>query len=352
MKRTIFHIISGILLSVGSVAEADIIGARPVNFKAVGVYEGADQDNTVDKSAGFDSAQSMGSGDDEYLVVGFDDFTALLARAFEMGFGGVVNFDNDTIKAENEVDSFSVYFGRKTLKVSSSAYLCTDMMTNSCTPISGPASSDSLGYVTKSGMGDSYMNGGILELSFQEIGFTSGEHVRAIAGTILGCDGGAADEDSWLMKALLDNGDIIAVSASVNVVSGNATDDTFFGVYAPAGRYITGVAWIGGSETFSGLDGLAFITSKRDLAITRPDEVPEVDEEPAEESWEPSGSSGVYVGGSGLFGSSTPYGGTYRPPADPAPSTTATNSESGDDSQSSTNTDYSALFGSDRAGTQ
>jgi len=102
-------------------------------------------------------------------------------------------------------------------------------------------------------------------LTLTEYGFDPDEHVRAISGTILGRNN-SDKNGNWIMKVTLDNGDIVAASASIDLAAGNASDDTFFGAYAPAGRYITGVSWICDSGEFSGLDDLAFITGASDFS--------------------------------------------------------------------------------------
>ncbi len=296
-----------------------------VTFPVVGVYDGSDQGNVVDRDAGFYAGNSSGVGDDDSLVLKIDSFRDEIRKAFDSGRGGVIGFDNAVITGGTQTDTFAASFGGgKSLIVKSVDHIRTDFVAdNICVPISGPVIDS--GVATNAGAG-AVTNGGFLaksivgadsikirssfNFSFTENGFAEGEHVRVVAGTILGRNG-AAEESKWLMKVTLDNGDIIAQIADINFRSGNARDDTFFGARAPNGHYITSVMWINLDGNYSGLDGFAFITNG---------EPPKPRPQPTRNNTDPDNPSffGIPYGGSGgsdddssgeyssLFGSSRP----------------------------------------------
>ena len=319
MRKTVF--ILGCCLVGGAVDSKIISSQRTVSFRAAGIYDAAGQQNAVDKSAQFDSARSSGVGRNEDLVVGVQDFSPLLERAFGAGYGGVVYFDGAEIGSDSATTAFNISFGSKRIRVDSGSPLFTDAFNLDCTPISGETSGSSRSFLGVDG---------VIYFDFEENGFVSGEHVRAVAGTLLGCDGGSS-LGAWTLKAILDNGDVIAASASVNMSSGDKKDDTFFGLYAPSGRYIKSVSWSDGAGKLVGLDGLAFITSKRDIVIAKT-EIPKVEEstEVVADNGGSSSSGGNAAGSGalGLFGINVPVG----------------------QGAETTTNDYGDLFGVDRVG--
>ncbi len=232
-----------------------------VTFPVVGEYDGSASGNVVDRDADFYEGNSSGAGDDASLVLKIDSFRTELLKAFSNGCGGVVNFDNEVILAGTQTDTFAASFGeQKKLIIKNVDHLRTDFSAPRIfVPVSGVESNG--GFLSKSIKGkDRNIVGGTFNFTFDEQGFGAGEHVEAVGGTILGRNG--ADESAkWLLKATLDNGDIVAAIADMNFRSGNGRDDTFFGVRAPKGRYITGVMWISLTGNHSGLDSFAFITN-------------------------------------------------------------------------------------------
>lgn len=248
------------------------VHAELITFPVVGQYDGSEKGNVVDRNAAFYGGNSSGVGDDSSLVLQIDDFRQEIQKAFSNGCGGVVGFDNAQIAGGTQTDAFAASFGEgKSLLVKSVDNIRTDFIAeNICVPISGPGIETNGGFLAKSIVGgDKIKIRSSFNFSFEEQGFDSGEHVRAVAGTILGRNG-AAETSKWLMKVTLDNGDIIAQIADINFRSGNSRDDTFFGVRAPDGRYITAVTWINLDGIHSGLDGFAFITNGSPPARSRP----------------------------------------------------------------------------------
>jgi hypothetical protein len=235
------------------------------------------------------------------LILDIDDFSPLILEAFTNRQGGVVNFDNGLIEAGQQADSFAAIFNGKAVLFESADHIRSDYVSSSRTPISGPGRASGGGFLAKSTvMGDACSIGGSYQLKLTEYKFEPGEHVRVVAGTILGRNGGD-QSGKWTMKVTLDNGDIVAASAIIDLSSGNASDDTFFGAVAPAGRYITGASWVSSSGDFSGLDDLAFITSTSNIPLS----MVVVDADPAMqpsygESRDSSDSS--YYGETTLFG--------------------------------------------------
>ncbi len=232
-------------------------------FPVVGNYEDSAMSNRVDASAAFYAGNSSGSGDDASLVVSFEDFNAAICKAFEASCGGIVNFDNNVITGGTQTAQFKAGFGEgKYLMVQSIDHLRTDFSAPAiCVPISGPGAEPSGGFLAKSNVGgDQIQRQSNFEFTFEEEGFAKDEHVRAVGGTILGRNG-SPDNAKWLMKASLDNGDMVSEIAEIDFRSGNSRSDTFFGIKAPKGRYITAVSWVNLSGTYSGLDGFAFITN-------------------------------------------------------------------------------------------
>lgn len=240
-----------------------------VQFSVVGVYDSDEQGNAVDKSASYDPDHSTGAGMSRALVLDVDDFTPLVLTAFTNNLGGVVNFDNGLIEAGKQTESFAALLNGKALLFQSPDHIRSDYVSSLRTPISGPGTTPGGGFLAKSTvMGDVCTIGGSYQLTLKEYGFEPGEHVRVVAGTILGRSN-SNKNGKWIMKVTLDNGDTVAASASVDMSSGNASDDTFFGAIAPAGRYIKGVSWHCHSGEFSGLDDLAFITSVSDFPVPK-----------------------------------------------------------------------------------
>jgi hypothetical protein len=256
-KRRLF---STVLMSIAGLACGEL-----VNFPAVGQYDGSEQGNVVDRNAAFYAGNSSGTGDNPSLILKIESFRDEIITAFSNGCGGVVGFDNARIPGGTQADGFTVSFGEgKTLIVRSVDHIRTDFIAeNICLPISGPGIETNGGFLAKSVVGDDrIIIRSSFNFSFEEQGFQSGEHVVAVAGTVLGRNG-AAETSKWLMKVTLDNGDIIAQLADINFRTGNALDDTFFGARAPAGRHITAVTWINLDGIHSGLDGFAFMTNGR-----------------------------------------------------------------------------------------
>lgn len=236
-------------------------------FSVVGVYDSDEQGNAVDKSASYDPDHSTGVGMSRALVLDVDGFTPLILTAFTNSLGGVVNFDNGLIEAGKKTDSFAALFNGKAVLFLSADHIRSDYVSSLRTPISGPGKTPNGGFLAKSTvMGDACTIGGSYQLTLTEYGFEPEEHVRVVAGTILGRNN-SDKNGKWIMKVTLDNGDTVAASASVDMSSGNSSDDTFFGAFAPAGRYIKGVSWFCYSGEFSGLDDLAFITSTSDFYL-------------------------------------------------------------------------------------
>ncbi len=235
--------------------------SEPVTFPVVGVYDGSEEGNDVDRDASFFSANSSGGGVDASLCIGIGDFRREIYEAYTNGCGGVVDFDNEVIAGGTQSDSFYATFGGgKSLLVQSDDHLRTDMDDTACMPISGPGEAPSGGFLAKSNVGEDKVKNSTFSFTLEELGFASQEHVRAIGATILGRNG-AADTSKWLMKVTLNNGDTVAQVAEINFRSGKAKDDTFFGIKAPIGRYITSVQWINLDGNYTGLDGFAFITN-------------------------------------------------------------------------------------------
>ncbi|MBN2161707.1 MAG: hypothetical protein JXR25_08970 [Pontiellaceae bacterium] len=259
MKRKIFStytFVAAMVLSGPVLADITI-------FPVVGEYDGSPQGNVADRDASFYSENCSGVGDDSGLILHVDSFRAEILEAFTNNCGGVVSFDNALIKGGTQTDTFAAQFaGEKKLIVKSIDHIRTDVVaTNIFMPISGPGEVDGGGFLAKSVVGkDRISIRSSFNFTFTEDGFGENEHVRAIAGTILGRNG-AVDASKWLMKVMLDNGDVIAQIADLNFRTGKARDDTFFGARAPEGRYITGLMFINLDGNHTGLDSLAFITN-------------------------------------------------------------------------------------------
>lgn len=330
---------------------AETRSVKTVSFKTGNEYDASRQSNAVDKSAGFDAANSTGVGRNKELVFGVNDFSELFSRAAANGFGGVVDFDGDVILTESGSTSFVANMGRKTLRITTLKPVCTDLDVDS-TPISGPGRLGGEGFLSRAFLEDGTPpESADLEFTWKESGFASGEHVRAVAGTILGISFGNLPEDKWIMKALLDNGDVIAATAPVNAKNGDGLDDTFFGVYAPEGRYIVGVSWMNNhapsiTNTVScGLDDFAFLTSNKSFVIPKNDllygdDLVETNELVSAIHTVDS----VGVGPDSLDGDPSILFG-FDKPNQGGSSTNALPDRSPTDE-----TDYSALFGSDRPG--
>ena len=233
--------------SLAAVAALTAAPAVAAVVPTVGVYDSqSPQTNIVDfiANTGGTSTATTGAGDT------LNGFKPAVATAFANNFGGVYQFEAPLgtgtvpggIQAQYGVDA------TKTLNIST---LFRAAGFGTSTEISGGAEG-----IFRSGTDDS----GSGAFSFDSItGGAAGEQVTRFGLTFLGRD--AAGTVTGV--ATLSGGGTITKSALINA---GAAQDTFFGFDAPAGQFLTQVAFTGTgrAKTF---DDLGFVTAVIPAAV-------------------------------------------------------------------------------------
>ncbi|ARN56279.1 PEP-CTERM sorting domain-containing protein [Sedimentisphaera salicampi] len=231
--------------------------ANAAYFDAVGVYdEQTVQSNKVDYDMGYSSNSSWTTGIGQTLgdnqILTLQQFKPMVEQAFTNGRGGVVNFDHEGTIAD--ASSFDVKFdgGDKQFTVTATGDAAGtfkfDETGGDRTPISG---ADRL-----------QGNQPSLDFDFSDyIGMESDERIKAIGWTILGrSNWGSAN---WRVIARYTNGTDTGSSSTfrtINMSSGDTTQDSFSGIVAPDGYWITGMRVHSDQDAWSAHDDFAFVT--------------------------------------------------------------------------------------------
>lgn len=225
-------------------------------LSAVGTYaEG--EGNAVDFSMNYSGNGTWTTGIGQTLgasqILSLEEFVPQIGTAFGEGTGGIVNFDNGSL---NDNQSLTVTFatGAKSL----------DLVNNSANggtySISGP-----LGDRTAIS-GDLFMGTGgnpHFDLTFENfVGFEPDEKVTAIGVTLLGRNGQGTGRNFRVIGFYTNGVDVGSSSTfrSIDMQNGNATQDSFTGVVAPDGYWMTRVRVHSDQGIFTGIDDLAFMT--------------------------------------------------------------------------------------------
>ncbi|AQQ08383.1 Immunoglobulin I-set domain protein [Sedimentisphaera cyanobacteriorum] len=226
-------------------------------FEAVGVYDEQDmQANQVDYSMTYsdNSVWTTGIGQTlgESQVMTYEEFKVMVEEYYLDGDGGVINFDNAEM---SDSASFAASFdgGQKQFTVNATGNSgASDTVQNTSsggnrTPISG----------------DKRLQGNTNRYEFEFSDFTGMDPQDIIAAgiTVLGRDG--SSDSWWRVIAYYTNGEdsgSTSTSRYINMSSGDTTEDSFSGIRAPEGYWITklrvhcDISW-----TWSAADDLGFV---------------------------------------------------------------------------------------------
>ncbi|OXU15551.1 glycosyl hydrolase [Sedimentisphaera salicampi] len=227
------------------------------SFDAAGVYDEQNvQTNQVDYSMSYSSNSSWTTGIGQTLgasqVMTYEEFKPWVEEKYLSGNGGVLNFDNNEL---NNSESFTAVFagGQKQFSVTATGSSGASSFVNNTasgggrTPISG----------------DKRLQGNTNRYEFEFSDFVGMEPQDLIAAgiTILGRDG--SSDGWWRVIAYYTNGEdsgSTSTSRYIDMTSGNTTYDSFSGIAAPDGYWITKLrvhcdnSWI-----WSAVDDLAFV---------------------------------------------------------------------------------------------
>ncbi len=233
--------------------------AATVNVTASGVYDEAltDQDNTM---VGIQNNAVDNSAPSGVTVA---TFTTLITTGFSAGTAGVIDFNGLTgVFAVNDDIRASFAGGTKFVSFTN----VNDPTTGATGELFGNNQSSSRSAI--SGGVNSHLSanttGGPTRNDFEfTIGGVTGpgalvnEFVTSVGGTVLSRSGG---NGTVAFTATLDDMSTIILNDTIS--DSNGGDDTFFGVTAPAGRYITGVKFdLSNDGFFTAIDDLGFTTS-------------------------------------------------------------------------------------------
>lgn len=220
------------------------------------------QTNVVDQEMPYSSNTTWTTGIGQTLgasqVIPLGEFKTRLAEAAANGFGGVVDFERGALHGgQASGQGLTAMFddGRKSLDFINHAanggqYSISSAISNR-TAISGER------FLTRSENPNFDFN-----LS-APLGFVRDEKVTAVGLTVLGRSGVSGTNHfrttAWYTDGTA-NGST-SVRRQINTNTGNATADTFAGIAAPPGHWITRVTVTSENGAYTGIDDLAFITS-------------------------------------------------------------------------------------------
>lgn len=217
------------------------------------------QPNAVDQEMSYSSSTTWTTGIGQTLgaaqVIPLSQFKTRLAEAAGNGFGGVIDFERGGVTTDGL--GFNVVFdnGRKSLDF-------TNRPANGGTyAVSGPLSSRTAisgdRFLTRSG--NSNFDWDIAN----SLGFIRGEKVTAVGMTTLGRND-VAGTNYFRFTAWYTNGSASGSSSVrrlINTNTGNNTADTFAGIAAPDGYWITRITLTSENGAYTGIDDIAFVTS-------------------------------------------------------------------------------------------
>jgi hypothetical protein len=230
--------------------------AQPA-FHAVGVYdEQANQPNAVDFSMGYSEDIQWTTGIGQTLgqsqVLTLEQFKPMVEAAFTDGRGGVIDFEQITMTDAPSFaacfDNGSKQFTLKPIAIDGASGTVHNTATGGGrTPISG----------TKRLQG----NTNIYDFELRDFVGMSPQSVAAVGVTILGRNSSAIA--NWRVIAYYTNGIETGSTGTlrqINMVAGNTTEDSFSGIVAPEGYWITRVrVHCDTAGVWSAIDDLAFV---------------------------------------------------------------------------------------------
>ncbi|OXU15553.1 LamG-like jellyroll fold domain-containing protein [Sedimentisphaera salicampi] len=249
MKRIKFLLALFLLLGCGLASAA--------TFEAVGVYDEQEvQTNQVDYSMSYSNSSTWTTGIGQTLgesqVMTYEQFKAMVEEYYLDGDGGVINFDNAEMSdSASFVASFDGAQRQFTVNATGN------------TGASGTVKNTASGGDRTPISGDKRLQGNTNRYEFEFSDFTGMDPQDIIAAgiTILGRDGSSTDW--WRVIAYYTNGDdsgSTSTSRYINMSSGDTSEDSFSGIRAPEGYWITKLrVHCDNSWTWSAADDLGFV---------------------------------------------------------------------------------------------
>ncbi len=225
-----------------------------------GVYDEQDvQTNSVNHEMGFSSNTTWTTGIGQTLgadqIIPLEDFKTQVAAAHANGRGGVINFDGVNPDDYSGMQSFGASFadGAKTLTFENridGSYSINDPRGDR-TAISGDQ------FLATSG--NPHFDFNLTNF----VGFEQHEQVVSIGVTVLGRDGQGTGRNFRVIARYTDGNDTGSSSTfrSFDMENGNTTEDSFSGIMAPDGYWITSLRVHSDNGIFTGIDDLAFTTT-------------------------------------------------------------------------------------------
>lgn len=246
------------VLTTGAFAQNTFTGA------VTGVYdENVFAANTVDTIA---DATATGTDDAASATDTLDLFKAAIPTAFTGGFGGVMNFDNNTTNDLPALSAINATYagGTKTLGITLRDFANTTTLTGARLVEFGTATS-------LSGAGAATGNRKILEVTAanndyrMNFGTISGELLSQVGITLANRNGGT-DNSTSTLTAYFSGGGTASLSSQLRNIN-IGTDDTFFSFTAPTGQSITALGFNLPNDRYVPADDLGFITTASAVAV-------------------------------------------------------------------------------------
>jgi hypothetical protein len=246
---------------------AGTLNAAPL--VATGIYdEQSAQTNAVDFSMGYSGNTTWTTGIGQTLgaaqIMDLATFKPLVEAAFTTGNGGVISFDGVNNADYNNMQSFDISFASETKGMTLGNRI------DGSYSLAGP-----MGDRTAIS-GDQFLSTGgnpHFDLDFRDFtGFEPNEKITAVGVTILGRSNQGTGRN-FRVSARYTNGVDSGSSStfrSFDMQNGNTTQDSFSGIVAPDGYWITSMRVHSDGGIFTGIDDIGFITS----IVDNPDNPP------------------------------------------------------------------------------
>lgn len=225
-----------------------------------GIYDEQEaQPNSINFEMGYSSNATWTTGIGQTLgaaqIVSLADFKTNVADAFAAGRGGVITFDGVDPAAYNGVQSFDISFAEGTKQVTLTNRIDG---TYSISPPSNNRTAIS---------GDQFLStGGNPHFDFDFTafnGFEPNEQVTSIGVTLLGRGGNGTGRNFRVIAFYTDgiNNGSSSTFRTFDMQNGNGTQDSFSGIVAPAGHWITSLRVHSDNSIFTSIDDLTFTTA-------------------------------------------------------------------------------------------
>jgi hypothetical protein len=236
------------------------VGTSTAALIATGIYdEQGVQTNAVDFSMAYSGNATWTTGIGQMLgaaqIMNLATFKPLVEAAFTVGAGGVISFDGVDNADYSNIQTIDISFAGGTKQMTLSNRI------DGSHSIAGPAGDRT------AISGDQFLGTGgnpHFDLDFANFsGFATDERITAIGVTILG-RGGQGTGRNYRVVARYTNGVDIGGSStfrSFDMQNGNTTQDSFAGIVAPDGYWITSMRVHADNGIFTGIDDIGFVTS-------------------------------------------------------------------------------------------